>query len=181
MLFTETKLKGAWLIEIKKMEDDRGFFGRSWCKKEFTDHGLNADICQINTSFTLKKGTIRGLHYQVDPWQETKFIRCTRGKIYDVIVDLRPGSPTFLQWVGHELDAENHRMVYVPENFAHGFVSLEDNVEVYYPVTQFYTPGAERGIKWDDPAINIHWPVKVRVVSEKDRNHPEFALENLTV
>ena len=179
MIFTETKLKGAWLIEIKKIEDDRGFFGRSWCREEFEAHGLNANICQMNTSLTLKKGTIRGMHYQVDPYQETKFIRCTRGSVYDVIVDLRPDSPTFLQWVGHELTADNYRMVYVPENFAHGLVSLEDNSEVYYPVTQFYTPGAERGMRWNDPAINIQWPVDIEIVSEKDGSHPDFSIESL--
>jgi dTDP-4-dehydrorhamnose 3,5-epimerase len=179
MIFTETKLKGAWIIEIKKIEDDRGFFGRSWCRHEFEERGLNGNLCQINTSLTLKKGTIRGMHYQIDPYQETKFIRCTRGRIYDVIVDLRPNSPTFLQWVGNELSADNYKMVYVPENFAHGFVSIEDNSEVYYPVTQFYTPGAERGSRWNDPAFNIKWPVEIKIVSEKDRNHPDFTLERL--
>ncbi len=179
MIFTETKLKGAWIIEIKKIEDDRGFFGRSWCQHEFEEHGLNGNVCQINTSLTLKKGTIRGMHYQVDPYQETKFIRCTRGRIYDVIVDLRPYSPTFLQWIGHELSADNFKMVYVPENFAHGFVSLDDNSEVYYPVTQFYSPGAERGIKWNYPALNIKWPVEIEIVSEKDSIHHEYTLERL--
>lgn len=179
MIFTETSLKGAFLIEIKKLEDDRGFFGRSWCRREFEEHGLNADICQMNTSLTLKKGTIRGIHYQVDPYQETKFIRCTRGRVYDVIVDLRVDSPTFLQWIGHELSADNYKMVYVPENFAHGLLSLEDNSEVYYPVTQFYTPGAERGIRWNDPALDIKWPINVEIVSEKDSNHPDFNIERL--
>ncbi len=179
MIFTETSLKGAWIVEIKKLEDDRGFFGRSWCQHEFEDHGLNGKICQINTSLTLKKGTIRGMHYQIDPYQETKFIRCTRGRIYDVIVDLRPGSPTFLKWIGNELSADNYKMVYVPENFAHGFVSLEDNSEVYYPVTQFYTPGAERGIRYNDPALNIQWPVPITTVSEKDLAHPDFTLDRL--
>jgi dTDP-4-dehydrorhamnose 3,5-epimerase len=179
MIFTETKLKGAWVIEIKKLEDDRGFFGRSWCRNEFEEHGLNGNICQINTSLTLNKGTIRGMHYQIDPYQETKFIRCTRGRIYDVIVDLRPASPTFMQWIGNELSADDYKMVYVPENFAHGFVSLEDYSEVYYPVTQFYAPGAERGIKWNDPALNIKWPVEVKIVSEKDSTHPDFSLERL--
>src|SRR5210317_753616 len=136
MIFTELKLKGAFLIEVQKIQDDRGFFGRVWCQNEFKEHGLNPDIKQINTSLTLKKGTVRGMHYQVDPYQETKFIRCTRGCIYDIIIDLRPESPTFMQWVGNELSQDNYRMVYVPENFAHGFISLEDGSEVYYPVTQ---------------------------------------------
>ncbi len=179
MIFTETKLKGAFIIEIKKLEDERGFFGRAWCHNEFKEHGLNPNICQINTSYTKKKGTIRGLHYQVDPYQETKFIRCTRGRIFDVIIDLRPGSPTFMQWIGNELSSDSYKMVYVPEYFAHGILSLEDNSEVYYPVSQFYTPGAERGIRWNDPAFNIQWPVKVEIVSEKDNSHPDFDINHL--
>ncbi|MFW6219030.1 MAG: dTDP-4-dehydrorhamnose 3,5-epimerase [Bacteroidota bacterium] len=176
MKFTELELKGAYLIEIQKIEDDRGFFGRSWCHNEFQEHGLNPNIKQINTSLTKKKGTIRGMHYQVDPYQETKFVRCTSGRIFDVIIDLRPESPTFMQWSGNELSSDNYRMVYVPGNFAHGFISLEDDSEIYYPVTEFYTPGAERGIRFDDPAFNIKWPVPVSVVSEKDSNHPPFDL-----
>ena len=178
MKFTELQLKGAFLIEIKKIEDQRGFFGRSWCQDEFKAHGLNADIKQKNTSLTIKKGTIRGMHYQVNPFQETKFIRCTRGSIYDVIIDLRPDSPTFLQWVGNELTENNYRMVYVPENFAHGFITLENNTEVYYPVTEFYTPGAERGIRWNDKVFNIEWPIPVEIVSEKDASHPDFDIKN---
>lgn len=178
MIFSETKLKGAYLVEIKKLEDERGFFGRAWCREEFEEAGLNADIRQINTSYTVKKGTIRGMHYQVDPYQETKFIRCTRGRIYDVIIDLRPDSPTFMEWIGHELSAENLKMVYVPENFAHGIVSLEDHSEIYYPVTQFYTPGSERGIRYNDPAFNIDWPVEITLVSEKDLSHPDFDINN---
>ncbi len=174
MIFTELPLKGAFLVEIKKISDDRGFFGRAWCKNEFEEHGMNGDIKQINTSLTLKKGTIRGMHYQVDPYKETKFIRCTRGSIYDVIIDLRPDSPTFMKWIGNELSQDNYKMVYVPGNFAHGFISLEDNSEVYYPVTEFYTPGAERGIRWNDPAFNIQWPVAADIVSEKDASHPDF-------
>jgi dTDP-4-dehydrorhamnose 3,5-epimerase len=179
MIFTETKLKGAFIVEIKKLEDDRGFFGRAWCQQEFEEHGLNGNICQINTSMTLKKGTMRGIHYQIDPYQEAKFIRCTKGRIFDVMIDLRPESPTFKQWQGHELSAENCKMAYVPENFGHAFITLEDNCEVYYPVTQFYTPGAERGIRFNDPAFNIDWPIKVEIVSEKDSNHPDFSIERL--
>jgi len=174
MIFTETKLKGAYLVEIKKLEDERGFFGRAWCRHEFEEVGLNADICQINTSYTVKKGTIRGMHYQVDPYQETKFVRCTKGRVFDVMVDLRPDSPTFMQWVGHELSPENCRMVYVPENFAHCILTLEDHSEIYYPVTQFYTPGAERGIRYDDPAFGIEWPIEAIHVSGKDLSHPPF-------
>lgn len=179
MKFTETKLKGSYVIEIENRKDDRGSFGRAWCMNEFREHGLNGNVCQINTSFTIKKGTVRGMHFQVDPYQETKLLRCTKGRIYDVMVDLRPESPTFLQWFGIELSDDNYKMVYVPENFAHGFISLVDNCEVYYPVTQFYTPGAERGIRWNDPSLKIEWPVPVEVVSEKDKNHPDFSLERL--
>jgi len=177
MIFNETKLKGAYLVEIKKLEDERGFFGRSWCQREFQEVGLEAEIKQINTSFTLKKGTIRGMHYQIDPYQETKFIRCTQGRIYDVIIDLRRESKTFMQWIGHILSEDNYRMVYVPGNFAHGFVTLTDNCEVYYPVTEFYTPGSERGIRYNDPAFDIKWPVPVEVVSLKDNSHPDFDID----
>ena len=179
MIFTETKLKGAFVVEIKKLEDERGFFGRAWCQQEFEAHGIKTKICQINTSFTKKKGTIRGMHFQVDPFQEAKFIRCTRGKIFDVMIDLRPDSSTFLQWVGNELSEDNYKMAYVPENFAHGFVSLVDNCEVYYPVSQFYTPGAERGMRWNDPVINIKWPIDIINISDKDKSHPDFDLSGL--
>lgn len=179
MIFTETKLKGAFVVEIQKIEDHRGFFGRAWCQKEFEAHGINANFVQINTSQTKKKGTIRGMHYQVPPYGEAKFIRCTRGRIYDVIIDLRPDSPTFMQWVGNELSEDNYKMVYVPEYFAHGFLSLEDNSEVYYPVTEFYTPGAERGIRWNDQAFNIEWPVPVEIFTEKDMSHPDFDMSRL--
>ena len=181
MIFKETVLKGAFLVEIKKLEDDRGFFGRAWCQQEFEENGLNGNIRQINTSYTKKRGTIRGMHYQIDPFQETKFIRCTKGRIYDVIIDLRSDSPTFMKWIGHELSEQNCRMVYVPGNFAHGFVTLEDHCEVYYPVTEFYTPGSERGIRYDDPAFKIDWPVDVEIVSEKDRNHPDFNINSFNI
>ena len=181
MIFKETILKGAFLVEIKKLEDDRGFFGRAWCQQEFEENGLNGNIRQINTSYTKKRGTIRGMHYQIDPFQETKFIRCTKGRIYDVIIDLRSNSPTFMKWIGHELSEQNCRMVYVPGNFAHGFVTLEDHCEVYYPVTEFYTPGSERGIRYDDPAFNIDWPVDVEIVSEKDRSHPDFNINSFNI
>jgi dTDP-4-dehydrorhamnose 3,5-epimerase len=174
MIFTETRISGAFLLEIKKIEDDRGFFGRSFCKKELEEHGLNGNIVQANTSMSRKKGTIRGLHYQVEPYHEAKLIRCTRGRVFDVIVDLRPGSPTYLQWFGAELTPDNYRMVYVPGNFAHGYLSLEDNSEVYYNVTEFYTPGSEKGIRYNDPALNIEWPIPVEIVSEKDKSWPDY-------
>lgn len=174
MIFTETKLKGAFILEIKKLEDERGFFGRSWCASELAAHGLKNDIKQANTSMSLKKGTIRGMHYQNDPYQETKLVRCTRGAIYDVIIDLRKESPTYKQWIGVELTQDNYKMLYVPEDFAHGFITLEDKCEVSYLVTQFYTPGAEAGIRWNDPTFAIQWPISPSVISEKDKNHPDY-------
>lgn len=174
MIFTETPLQGAYVIEIKKMEDERGFFGRSWCANEMKQHGLNADVRQANTSLSEKKGTLRGMHFQHDPYQETKLIRCTHGSILDVIIDLRPESETYRKWFGIELSRENYKMLYVPEDFAHGFITLEDDCEVTYLVTQFYTPGAEAGIRWDDPLFNIAWPMAPVVISEKDRTHPDY-------
>ena len=174
MEFTETKLKGAFTIEIKQLTDDRGFFGRSWCKREMEEHGLNGNVVQANTSFSKTRGTLRGMHYQKHPYEETKLVRCTKGALYDVIIDLRKESPTFLQWFGVELTADNYKMLYVPEGFAHGFITLEDNTEVTYLVTQFYTPGAEAGIRFDDKMFNIQWPLNVTVISEKDKSHPDF-------
>ncbi len=174
MKFTETDLKGAYIIEINKLKDERGFFGRSWCMKELEEYGLKTNIAQANTSFSKKKGTLRGMHYQNDPYQETKLIRCTRGSIYDVIIDLRPESPTFAKWFGVELTQDNYKMLYVPEDFAHGFITLEDDSEVTYLVTQFYTPGAESGIRWNDSQFNIHWPLTPKVISDKDKIHPNF-------
>jgi dTDP-4-dehydrorhamnose 3,5-epimerase len=172
--FTETSLKGAYVIEINKLEDERGFFGRSWCANEMKAHGLKTNIAQANTSFSKKKGTLRGMHYQNDPYQETKLIRCTRGAIFDVIIDLRPESPTYKKWYGVQLTQDNYKMLYVPEDFAHGFITLTDDSEVTYLVTQFYTPGAEAGIRWDDAQFDIKWPVSPTVISDKDRNHPDY-------
>ena len=174
MIFTETKLKGAFIIDVKRLEDERGFFGRAWCKKEFQDHGLNSNAVQANVSYNKVKGTIRGMHYQVAPYMESKTIRCTSGAIYDVIIDIRPDSPTFKQWIGVELTEESFRMLYVPEGFAHGFITLEDHTSVHYMVTEYYTPGAEAGIKYNDSAFNIQWPITPTVVSDKDMKHPDF-------
>ena len=174
MIFTETKLKGACIIDVKRLEDERGFFGRSFCQKEFEEFGLTNDIRQANVSYNKKKGTLRGMHMQLAPNEETKLVRCTRGAIYDVIIDMRPDSKTYKQWIGVELTADNYRMLFVPEGFAHGFITLEDNTDVTYNVTEFYTPGAERGIRWNDPAFNIQWPVEPVVISEKDQAHPDF-------
>ncbi len=180
MIFTETSLQGAYLLEIKKLEDERGFFGRSWCKNEMEAHGLNGNVVQANTSLSLHRGTLRGMHFQKHPYEETKLIRVTRGSIFDVIIDLRPASPTFKKWFGVELNEGNYKMLYVPEGFAHGFLSLRDNTEVTYLVTQFYTPGAEGGIRYDDPAFGIEWPERVRVISSKDKDHPDFRENDFT-
>lgn len=174
MKFTEIKLKGAFIIEIDRIGDERGFFGRQWCQNEMTKMGLKADIAQVNTSLNKEKGTLRGLHYQKFPFQETKLIRCIRGRIFDVIVDLRPDSATFKQWFGLELTQDNYKMLYAPDNFAHGFITLKDNSEILYLVSQFYQPEAEAGLRWDDPQFSIHWPGSVQVMSDKDRNRPDF-------
>jgi dTDP-4-dehydrorhamnose 3,5-epimerase len=174
MIFSETKLKGAYTLELKKIEDERGFFARSWCQKEMEEHGLTAQVVQTNVSFNPEKGTLRGMHYQVAPYEESKLVRCTRGAIFDVIIDLRPDSPTYKQWYGAELTADNYKMMFVPEGFAHGYLTLEDNSEVTYQVSQFYAPGAEQGIRWDDPAFSIEWPITPQLISEKDKAHPDF-------
>lgn len=175
MIFTETKLKGAYIIDVKRLEDERGFFGRSYCEREFEQYGLNTNMVQANVSHNIKKGTLRGMHMQLAPHSETKLVRCTRGSIYDVIVDLREDSPTFKQWIGVELTADSFRMLFVPEGFAHGFITLEDNTDVTYQVTQFYTPGAEKGFRYDDPAFNISWPIEPVIVSAKDKEHALFS------
>jgi dTDP-4-dehydrorhamnose 3,5-epimerase len=177
MIFTETKLDGAFLIDIEERTDERGFFARSWCQKEFEQHGLMPRVVQANISFNHKKGTVRGMHYQASPYEETKLVRCTRGAIYDVIVDLRKGSPTYCQWLSAELTADNRRMLFVPEGYAHGFQTLTDATEVCYQVSQFYTPGAERGARFNDPAFSIRWPLDVTVISEKDANWADFQID----
>jgi dTDP-4-dehydrorhamnose 3,5-epimerase len=174
VIFEQTELKGAFLIQLNKIKDQRGFFARAWCEQEFADHGLTAVVHQANVSFNIKAGTLRGMHYQVEPYGEAKTVRCTRGAIYDVIIDLRPDSPTYKQWIGAELTADNYTMLYVPEKFGHGFLTLTDNTEVTYQVSEFYTPGAERGIRWNDPALAIRWPAEVHVISEKDANWPDY-------
>lgn len=177
MIFVETKLRGAYIIDINPIEDSRGFFARSWCRKEFTEHNLNSNLAQCNTSFNFKKGTLRGMHFQVHPYAETKLVRCTRGAIYDVVVDLRKNSETYLQWVGVELTSDNRRMLYVPEGFAHGYQTLQDSTEVFYQVTEYYTPGAEGGLRWNDPTLAIEWPViEDIIISNKDKNWPLIKL-----
>ncbi|RLD78110.1 MAG: dTDP-4-dehydrorhamnose 3,5-epimerase [Bacteroidetes bacterium] len=179
MKFTETSLKGAYIIEVDKLVDDRGFFGRLWCENEFKKNNLNTNIVQSNVSLSKTKGTLRGMHFQRNPFQETKLVRCTRGSVYDVISDLRPDSLFFKKWFGVKLTEGNHKMIYVPENFAHGFLTLEDNSEVYYLVTQFYNKNAEAGLRWNDPTFNIQWPNEVNEISQKDNDHPKFDLKNI--
>jgi len=172
--FKETKLSGAYIIDLDTLEDERGFFARAFCQKEFEENGLRSNIAQCNLSFNHKKGTLRGMHYQVKPYEEVKMVRCTQGKILDVIIDLRKDSATYKKWIGVELTAENNRMLYVPEGFAHGYQTLEDNSVVYYQVTEFYQPGSERGIRWNDPAFNIDWPLEISFISDKDNSHPDY-------
>ena len=172
MIFTETPLKGAFVVELKHIGDERGFFARAFCAKEFEDHGLKPSVAQINLSYNEKKGTMRGLHYQTQPATEAKFMRCITGAIYDVIVDLRPDSPTYRQHFGIELSAENRKAIYVPEMFAHGYLALTDGAQAYYSASEFYTPGVEQGLRYDDPALAINWPAPVQNVSEKDMQWP---------
>ncbi|MBD2461552.1 dTDP-4-dehydrorhamnose 3,5-epimerase [Oscillatoria sp. FACHB-1407] len=168
MIFTETKLKGAFILDLEHREDSRGFFARTFCAKEFEAHGLKPTVAQCNLSFNHKAGTMRGMHYQIPPAAETKLVRCTRGAIYDVIIDLRPDSPTYMEYIGVELTEDNRRALYVPELFAHGYLALTDGAEVGYQVGEFYTPGYERGIRYDDPAFKIEWPIPITVISDKD-------------
>jgi len=174
MRFDETKLKGAYVIELEKREDHRGFFARAWCQQESEAHHLATQFVQGNLSYSKSAGTLRGMHYQASPHEEVKLVRCIRGAIYDVIIDLRPTSPTYCQWVGVELSAQNYKMLYVPKGFAHGFVTLEDSAEVFYLVSEFYAPGSEQGVRFDDPAFCITWPVPVSVISDKDGAWPLF-------
>ena len=173
MIFIETKLKGAFIIEPERLEDERGFFARTWCQREFEAYGLDPRLVQCNISFNKKKGTLRGMHYQVAPHQEAKLVRCTMGAIYDVIIDLRPDSPTFKEWVVVELTAENRRILYIPEGFAHGFQTLVDDTEVFYQMSEFYHPECARGARWNDPAFAIVWPPAERIISAKDQAYPD--------
>jgi dTDP-4-dehydrorhamnose 3,5-epimerase len=172
VIFTETTLSGAFIIDVERREDDRGFFARAFCQNEFTDHGLKPLIAQANIAFNKRKGTLRGMHFQFPPAAETKLVRCTRGAIVDIIVDLRPESPTYLQHVAVELSADNHRALYVPERFAHGYQVLEDITETSYQVGEFYTPEAEGGLRHDDPRLGLTWPLAVTEITEKDRSFP---------
>ena len=176
MIFTETKLSGAYVIDLKKFEDSRGFFSRAWCQQEFESQGIDFQPVQANLAYTAKKGTIRGMHYQVAPHAEAKLFRCIRGAVYDVMVDLRAESETFGQWFGVELSAENRLMAFIPEGFAHGYQALTDDAEAFYMVGTLYTPGAEQGFRWNDPTFQIEWAVQDDLtISDKDQNWADFA------
>ena len=174
MIFIETKLQGAFIVEPERLEDERGFFARTWCKREFAAQELDTKLVQCNVSFNKKRGTLRGMHHQVAPHEEAKLVRCTMGAIYDVIIDLRPDSSTFKDWVSIEITAENRKMIYIPEGFSHGFMTLKDNTEVFYQMSEFYDPECARGVRWNDPAFDIAWPEDVKVISEKDKEYPDF-------
>ena len=174
MKFHKTPLEGAYTIELEKRGDDRGFFARFFCEEEFGAAGLETRFPQINTSLSATKGTLRGMHYQLPPSAEVKVVRAVNGALWDAIVDLRAGSPTYGKWFGAELNDENRLMMYVPRGFGHGFVTLTDSVEAFYLVSAFYAPEAERGLRWNDPAIAIEWPIEPREISDKDRNWPNL-------
>jgi dTDP-4-dehydrorhamnose 3,5-epimerase len=172
MIFTENKLKGSYMMEPKPFVDERGWFTRTFCKNEFSEINHTRDWVQHNHSFTAKKGTIRGLHYQIPPFSEIKLVRCISGVVYDVIVDLREGSPTFLNWIGVELSAENRKSIYIPKGFAHGFQTMTDNCELMYLHSNYYTPNSESGLQYNDTRLAIDWPIAMREISERDKNHP---------
>jgi dTDP-4-dehydrorhamnose 3,5-epimerase len=169
MKFHETELEGVLVLELELLEDERGFFARSWSPEEFVAHGLNPHIAQCNVSFNRLKGTVRGMHFQVAPHAEAKLVRCTRGAIFDVAVDLRPGSPTRYRWTAAELSADNRRLLYLPEGFAHGYQTLDNATEIFYQVSETYYPESARGLRWDDPRLDIGWPLPVSLISERDR------------
>jgi dTDP-4-dehydrorhamnose 3,5-epimerase len=174
LIFTETALKGSYLVEPEPHADKRGFFARTWCQKEFEQRGLNPRLVQCNISFNHMKGTWRGMHYQVTPHEEAKLVRCTMGSICDVIVDLRPESPTFRSHMTVTLSADDRRMLYIPESFAHGFITLEDNTEVFYQMSEFHAPECARGFRWNDPSFDIRLPLEVVCISDRDRDYADF-------
>ena len=176
MVFSETAIPGAFLITLNRSEDERGFFARTFCRSEFAEHGLNPDLEQCSISFNKQKGTLRGMHFQKSPYEETKVVRCTMGALFDVIIDLRPDSPTVKQWLSFELNAENRSMLYIPRGLAHGFLTLEDNTEVLYQMSDRYVPESAAGVRWNDRAFGIQWPDTPQVISVKDREYADFIL-----
>jgi dTDP-4-dehydrorhamnose 3,5-epimerase len=181
MIFTATQLDGAWLIDIEPREDERGFFARIWCRQELAAQGLDAELAQESVSFNRQRGTVRGLHFQRPPYPETKIVRCTGGAIFDVIVDLRPQSPSYLRWQGFELTAENRSALYVPKGFAHGFQTLANNAEIVYQISEFYAPTSAGGYRYDDVVFGIAWPLPVTMISERDLNWPAFEGDALAI
>ena len=177
MTFTETPLAGAFIVDPEPIRDERGYFARTWCQREFVEHGLTPHWAQCSVSFNPNAGTLRGMHFQATPHAEAKMIRCTRGSIYDVMIDLRRDSRTYTQHFGILLNSDNLRMLYVPEGCAHGFLTLQDSTEIFYQISEFYEPSTARGIRWNDPGFGIQWPGKVCVISERDRNYPDFEAE----
>jgi dTDP-4-dehydrorhamnose 3,5-epimerase len=177
MIFSTTRLHDTWLLDIDPKEDERGFFARIWCRQELAAHDLDTDIAQESLSFNRERGTVRGLHFQRPPHEETKIVRCTRGAIFDVMVDLRPRSPTYLYWQGFELTAENRRGLYIPKGFAHGFQTLTDNTEIVYQISEFYSPDSAAGYRYDDAAFGIAWPLPVAMISDRDLSWPQFKAE----
>ncbi len=177
MLFLPTGLPGAFIVELEPRSDARGFFARQFCENEFEEQGLIGRVAQCNVSWNKRAGTLRGMHYQLEPYAETKLVRCTRGGLYDVMIDLRPDSPTYCEWFGVELTAHNRKMVYVPRGFAHGYQALEPDTEALYMASEFYTPTHERAVRWNDPAFNIRWPLADPILSDKDRSHPDYQPE----
>lgn len=175
MKFLPTELNGTYIIELNPLEDERGFFARTFCTDTFRDKGLVSNFVQCNVSFNQKKGTLRGMHYQISPHEEVKLVRCTAGAIYDVIVDLREDSPTFKKWIAVELSAKNRKILYIPAGFAHGFQTLTDEAEVFYQMSNCYVPGAARGIRWNDPQFHIQWPEDQRIISSKDQQYPNYS------
>jgi dTDP-4-dehydrorhamnose 3,5-epimerase len=174
VIFRPTALSGAYVIEPERLEDVRGYFARTFCQKDFAAHGLETRVAQCSVSFNHRKGTLRGMHYQVAPFEEVKLVRCIRGAVYDVIVDLKRDSPTFKRHVGVQLDEQNGRMLYIPAGFAHGFQTLEDDTEVAYQMSEVYSAEHARGVRWNDPAFGIDWPEDERTILERDRNYPDF-------
>jgi dTDP-4-dehydrorhamnose 3,5-epimerase len=179
LIFTESPLKGAFLVSPELIIDKRGFFARSWCVKEFDDHDLESRLVQCNISYNRVKGTLRGMHYQVSPFEEAKLVRCTRGAVHDVIIDLRHESKSFGKHFGVMLTAEDRNMLYIPKRFAHGFLTLEDDTEITYHMSEFYSPDCARGIRWNDPAFEIRWPGEVMTLSEKDQSYPDVDIKNI--
>lgn len=175
MIFINTSFEGVYVIEIERHQDERGYFARTWCQREFEEHGLNPRLVQCNLSYNKMKGTLRGMHFQAAPYEEAKLVSCTQGAIFDVIVDLRPDSPTFKCYYSITLSAEVHNMLYIPEGFAHGFLTLTGDTNVNYQMSEYYAPEYARGVRWNDPAFGIEWPEIVNVISERDNNYPDFA------